>query len=402
MRRFTKSFTQQEPIGEAAIAAAVDVMRSGRLHRYNTAPGEPGDVALLEQEFAQYLGLPYCLACTSGGYALHIALRSIGVLPGEPILCNAYTLSPVPGAIHNAGGRVVLVDIDEDSRIDLDDLDAAASESGARFLMLSHMRGHIADMDAIARICEQHSIELIEDCAHTMGARWRGRLSGTFGRVACFSTQTYKHINSGEGGFLVAADANVMRRAIVHSGSYMLYDKHLAGPAPQSYGADRLNTPNYSGRMDNLRAAILRPQLRQLDANVARWLERYEAIAHGLAACKSIRSIERAPHEAFVGSSIQFRVPEFSANQVQALIDACADRGIPVKWFGAPEPSAYTSRYDSWHYLDEPRALPNTQRVLSTLCDIRIPLTFSIDDCSLIARLVVEAVQAVRNDPSGD
>lgn len=396
MRRFDKNFTQQEPIDEAAIAAAVDVLRSGRLHRYNTAPGEPGEVALLEREFAEYMGMPYCLACTSGGYALHIALRSVGLLPGEPVLCNAYTLSPVPGAIHNAGGRVVLVDIDEDSRIDLADLDAAASESGARFLMLSHMRGHIADMDAIAQICEKHGIALIEDCAHTMGARWRRRMSGTFGHVACFSTQTYKHINSGEGGFLVTTDDEVMRRAIVHSGSYMLYDKHLAGPTADTYGADRLKTPNYSGRMDNLRAAILRPQLRRLDANVARWRERYDALASGLATEPDIRLIERPAHEAFVGSSIQFRVPTFSSEQIQALLDACDDRGVPVKWFGAPEPSAYTSRYDSWHYLDESRALPNTVRVLSTLCDIRIPLTFNVDDCSQIAQLIVEAVQTVR------
>lgn len=395
-RRFDKNFTQQEPIDEAAIAAAVDVLRSGRLHRYNTAPGEPGEVALLEREFAEYMGLPYCLACTSGGYALHIALRSVGLLPGEPVLCNAYTLSPVPGAIHNAGGRVVLVDIDDDSRIDLADLDAAASESGARFLMLSHMRGHIADMDAIAKICEQHGMTLIEDCAHTMGARWRGRLSGTFGHVACFSTQTYKHINSGEGGFLVSNDAQVMRRAIVHSGSYMLYDKHLAGPATDTYDADRLKTPNYSGRMDNLRAAILRPQLRGLAANVVRWRERYDALASGLAVEADIRLIERPAHEAFVGSSIQFRVPAFSSKQIQGLLDACADRGVPVKWFGAPEPSAYTSRYDSWHYLGASRELPNTVRVLSTLCDIRIPLTFDVDDCTQIAQLVVEAVQAVR------
>ncbi|MFK7967275.1 MAG: DegT/DnrJ/EryC1/StrS family aminotransferase [Burkholderiaceae bacterium] len=400
MRHFTKNFTQQEPLDEAAIAAAVEVMQSGRLHRYNTVPGDPGDVALLEREFAEYMDLPYCLACTSGGYALHIALRSVGLLPGEPVLCNAYTLSPVPGAIHNAGGRVVLVDIDDDSRIDLNDLDAAASESGARILMLSHMRGHIADMDAILKICDQHDILLIEDCAHTMGARWKGRLSGSFGQVACFSTQTYKHINSGEGGFLVTRDELTMRRAIVHSGSYMLYDKHLAAPGPDTYGAERLSTPNYSGRMDNLRAAILRPQLRSLDTNVARWLERYQAVANGLTKTPDIKTIERPAHEQFVGSSIQFRVPEFSNQQIVGLVQACAERGVPLKWFGAPEPSAYTSRYDSWHYLGEPRQLPNTARVLSTLCDMRIPLTFNVEDCSLIAELIVEAVQSVKHTAS--
>jgi dTDP-4-amino-4,6-dideoxygalactose transaminase len=102
---FTGSFTQQEPIPEDAIARAVEVMGSGRLHRYNTAPGETAETALLEQEFAAWLGVPYCLALTSGGYALTTSLRAFGLKPGEPVLTNGYTLAPVPGAIAGAGGR---------------------------------------------------------------------------------------------------------------------------------------------------------------------------------------------------------------------------------------------------------------------------------------------------------
>ena len=78
-RRFEKSFTQQEPIAEAAIARAVEIMRSGRLHRYNVAEGEHSEAALLEQDFSAWQGSRYCLACTSGGYALHVALRSAGL-----------------------------------------------------------------------------------------------------------------------------------------------------------------------------------------------------------------------------------------------------------------------------------------------------------------------------------
>lgn len=395
MRRFDKSFTQQEPIDETAIAAAVAVLRSGRLHRYNTDPGEAGETALLEQEFADYLGLPYCLACASGGYAIHVALRSAGLKPGEPVLCNAHTLSPVPGAIHNAGGHAVLVDIDDNSRIDLADLEAAAIESGARILLLSHMRGHIADMHAIVALCKQHNIILIEDCAHTMGAQWRGQPSGTFGQIACFSVQTYKHINAGEGGFLVTADADIMRRAVMHSGAYMLYHKHLAAPPPETFEQIRLTTPNYSARMDNLRAAILRPQLAKLDENCARWTKRYRVVEAGLARFEPIRLFQRAPEEAFVGSSIQFVMPGFTATQMKALVADCAERGIPVKWFGAELPDGYTSRFDSWQFLGPARPLPNTKKLLATLCDVRIPLTFELADCELIAELIGESVTAV-------
>ncbi len=91
--RFDGNFTQQEPIPEEAIARAVAVMRHGRLHRYNVAEGEISETARLEQEFAGHLGVDYCLACASGGYAMHLALRVFGIRPGEPVLTNAFTLA---------------------------------------------------------------------------------------------------------------------------------------------------------------------------------------------------------------------------------------------------------------------------------------------------------------------
>ena len=118
MKRFTKSFTQQEPIPEGGIARAVEILRSGRLHRYNVEPGETSEAAALEEDFAAYQGADYCLACASGGYAIHVALRAAGLRPGDRVLANAYTLAPVPGAIHNAGGKPVLIEIDESWHID--------------------------------------------------------------------------------------------------------------------------------------------------------------------------------------------------------------------------------------------------------------------------------------------
>uniref|UniRef100_UPI003561BA13 DegT/DnrJ/EryC1/StrS family aminotransferase n=1 Tax=Rhodosalinus sp. TaxID=2047741 RepID=UPI003561BA13 len=199
--RFTGSFTQQEPIPEEGIEAAVAAMRHGRLHRYNLAPGETGEVAALEAEFAAVTGARYCLAVASGGYAMATALRAAGVGPGEAVLSNAFTLAPVPGAIASLGAHPVHVGVTEALTIDLDDL--AAKADRARVLLLSHMRGHIADMDRLMAICDAAQVTVIEDCAHTMGAAWRGVPSGRHGAVGCYSTQTYKHMNSGEGGLIV-------------------------------------------------------------------------------------------------------------------------------------------------------------------------------------------------------
>ncbi len=393
MKTFEKSFTQQQPISEAAIARAADVMRSGRLHRYNTVDDEISETSLLEVEFAAYLSVPYALACASGGYALQIALRSAGLAPGDPVLCNAFTLSPVPGAIHNAGGEPVLVEIGENYKIDVEDLSRKAASSHARFLLLSHMRGHIAPMDSVLELCEAQGLKLIEDCAHTLGARWKGQMSGTFGAVACFSSQTYKHLNSGEGGFLTTSDPELMARAVIHSGSYMLYGRHLAVPEEKIFRGVRLLTPNMSGRMDNLRAAILRVQLKELDENCRRWNVLYSCLEAALRKTPGLYMPVRPQHEQYVGSSIQFSLPEFSESGMRSFVESCGRRGVEVKWFGDKEPRGFTSRYDSWQYIREQADLPVTRRVLSTLCDMRIPLTFDETDCTLVGEIIDECVR---------
>jgi len=227
-----------------------------------------------------------------------------------------------------------------------------------------------------------------------MGARWRGRLSGTDGLIGCYSTQTYKHMNSGEGGLLVSNDAAVMARAIMLSGSYMLYDRHLAGPDPAEFSDIRYTTPNVSGRMDHLRAAILRPQLAHLDAQCARWNARYRAVEQGLAGTPGVQLIARPPEESFVGSSIQFLLLDWPPARVQEALARCARRGVELKWFGSAQPTGFTSRYDSWRYAPS-APMPASDRILAGIIDMRLPLTFSIADCEKIARIIRAEVGAV-------
>ena len=389
---FTGSFTQQEPIPDEGIAAAVAVMQSGRLHRYNTAPGEIAQTALLEEEFAAQTGARYCLAVASGGYAMTTALRASGVKPGDRVLTNAFTLAPVPGAIAAVGGVPVYVGVTEDLVIDLDDL--AGKLNQARVLLLSHMRGHICDMDRLMGLCDAAGVTVIEDCAHTMGAAWAGRPSGRWGRFGCFSTQTYKHINSGEGGFLIGDNAQDMARAIILSGSYMLYDKHRAAPPPETFAQIKYETPNISGRMDNLRAAILRPQLRDLATQAARWNDRYRVLETGLADTPGLRLIPRPEKEQFVASSFQFLLLDWAPDAVAEVLRRCLARGVELKWFGGAEPVGFTSRYDSWRYAPS-APMPDSDRVLAGIIDMRLPLTFSLDDCALIARIIRAEVSTV-------
>ena len=389
IKAFTRPFTQQEPINQEAIDAATEVLKSGRLHRYNTIDNEHSEVALLEEEYAAYQQSKYCLACASGGYAMSVALKAAGLKLGESVLTNTFTLAPVPGAISNAGGSPVFVEITKDLVLDLEDLSKKIAESGARFLLISHMRGHLVDMDQLMQIVNKNNLILIEDCAHTMGAKWKDQKSGNFGLAGCFSTQTYKHLNSGEGGFLTSNDEQFMARAIIYSGSYMLYERHGAAPSSKVFDKIRLETPNYSGRMDNLRASILRPQLKNLEKNIKRWNERYQTVESELKGIKGIEIPLRLQEERYVGSSIQFRVPGISKTEAELFIKKNKDLGVELKWFGNDDPSGFTSNHKSWQYVSR-QELNKSDDILSSLFDLRLPLTFSIEDCRHLSRIIIE------------
>ena len=394
---FEKSFTQQEPIPEDGISKAVNVLNSGRLHRYNVVKGELSETSLLEEEYANWQGSRYCIACTSGGFAIQLALRSIGIKSGTKVLANAFTLAPVPGAIQNVGAKPVFVETDENYHIDLNDLHLKAKSSNAKFLLLSHMRGHIVNMEKLMKICDQYEIHLIEDCAHTMGAKWDQVRSGNFGKVAAFSSQTYKHINSGEGGFLITNDDDIAAKAVILSGSYMLFDRHISIPPKDVFDKIKLHTPNYSGRLDNLRAAILRSQIPLIESKVCLWNELYQTLYDKLSLIKCLTLPLRSSKEFYVGSSIQFRI-DIAIEKIPNFISSCMKRGVELKWFGDKTPIGYTSRYDSWKYFKDIKKLPQTIKILKNTLDMRIPLTFNKDDCNQIVDIIADELKSIKSN----
>ena len=387
--------TWQEPIPPAGVQAAMALMDSAKLHRYGETGAKPGEAAALEADFAAEIGMPYCVAMNSCGSTMFAALRCSGVRPGDKVLSNCFTLAPVPGAIAHAGAVPVLVDVTDDLLIDLDDLRRKAQASGAKTLLLSHMRGHICDMQALTAVCAEFGIRLIEDCAHTMGAGWNGKATGTWGVAGCFSLQSYKHANSGEGGLLVTHDPDLAAQAVLLSGSYMLYASHVARPGPEVFDRWKYHTPNFSLRMGNLPAALARSQLGEvLKERCARWNQRYHWLQDALLGEPHIRLPVRPPQEQFVGSSLQFSLVDMDRAQMQAAVAACARSGVHVKWFGADEPVGFTSVWQHWRYFGEEQTLPRAQRVLAGLCDLRLPLSLSQTDCEAIGHVIRHAVQS--------
>jgi dTDP-4-amino-4,6-dideoxygalactose transaminase len=382
------------PIPQAARDRVAARLVSGRLHRYREGGDAPGAVAELEAAFAELIGTRYAVATNSCGSALYLALLGAGVQPGAPVLMSGFTLAPVIGAIANAGARPVAVEITPDLVLDLDDLAAKAAATGARYLLVSHMRGHVCDLDRVADICDSLGLALIEDCAHSLGATWAGRPTGAFGLAGAFSFQSWKHINAGEGGILTTSDDDLAARAILHSGSYMLYGQNGTCPPDAVMERWRDSCGNFSLRLSEIAAELALPQLTELPARAADWNASHDRIATALASIDGVALAHRPEAEGYVQSSLQFRLPDLAPPQMAAFVAACRDSGLFVKWFGTAAAEGYTSGPRHWSDLPGAPAAPRTQAILDTLCDFRLPLGLAPAACDRIVAIIAAALGA--------
>ena len=200
-----------EPIPAAARSEIDRLLKSGDLFRY-TAP-QDAPVALLEREFAEFMGTKFALAVSSCSQALFLSLKALQLPRGAKVLVPAFTFAAVPSAIVHADCQPVLVEVGENYRVDMADFEAKLTDDISAVL-ISHMRGHTSDMDAIMALAEAKGLPVIEDAAHSLGTQWHGKKIGTLGKIGCFSFQSYKMINAGEGGILITDDADIIAQAI--------------------------------------------------------------------------------------------------------------------------------------------------------------------------------------------
>jgi dTDP-4-amino-4,6-dideoxygalactose transaminase len=263
------------------------------------------------------------------------------------------------------------------------------------------MRGHVCDLGRLADLCDRLGLSLIEDCAHSLGAIWSGRPTGSFGRAGCFSFQSAKHVNAGEGGIIVTADPDLAARAILHSGSYMLYGQNGARPSDEVMARWKDACPNFSLRLSELAAELAIAQLADLPDRVADWNASHDRIARGLSGIAGVALPHRPPEEGYVQSSLQFRLPGLSADRMAAFVADCRARGVYVKWFGVAEAEGYTSAPRHWVRLPGAPAAPATQGILDTLCDIRLPLGLSADECDRLTAVIAASVgRAMAGEPA--
>ncbi|WP_227285047.1 aminotransferase class I/II-fold pyridoxal phosphate-dependent enzyme [Boseongicola sp. H5] len=382
-----------EPIPEAARAEIDRLLQSGDLFRY-TAP-EDAPVALLEQEFAALMGSRYALAVSSCSAALFLSLCALDLPKDARVLIPAFTFAAVPSAIVHANCQPVLVEVGRNYRIDMDDF--AAKLPGADAVIISHMRGHTSDMDAIMALCDEAGIPVIEDAAHSLGTLWNGRKVGTIGRVGCFSFQSYKLVNAGEGGILITDDADLVARAVIMSGAYEHnWKKHAVLHEAFARWQNRL--PLYNMRMQNLSAAVIRPQLPEVARRVRDGRANHDYVAAALNSSPWLNVPDALPPEERAPDSIQFNLQGFDHDaDARAFADAAAARGVKVQVFGLSTDNARA--FWNWHFIpgDTPE-LPQTRAMLMRACDVRLPARLQRPELDFIIGALIAAAEDIMGE----
>lgn len=388
-----------EPIPEAARAEIDRLLHSGDLFRY-TAPAD-APVALLEREFADLMGVKYALAVSSCSAALFLSLEALGLKQGARVIIPAFTFAAVPSSIVHARMQPVLVEVGENYRIDLDDFTAKIDQD-IDAVLISHMRGHTSDMDAIKALCDARNIPVIEDAAHSLGTLWHGEKIGTIGKVGCFSFQSYKMINAGEGGILISNDPDLIARAVIMSGAYEHNWKKHKGPNGQNdpelaeaFARWQNQLPLYNMRLQNLSAAVIRPQLPELARRVRDGLANHDYVAGELNKSPWLNVPPALAPETRAPDSIQFNLVDFARDEdAVAFQDAAAARGVKVQVFGLSTDNARA--FWNWQFIPgEIPDLPKTRTMLMRACDVRLPARLTLSELDFIINALVMAAEDV-------
>jgi len=211
------------------------------------------NVTAFEQETAAYLGAPFAVSCASGTDALHLAILAAGIGPGDEVITSPFTFIATAEAICYAGATPVFVDIDPKT-FNMDPaLVEAAITPRTKAIIPVHIFGQPADMAPISAICEKHNLLLIEDCAQSFGASVNGKMTGSIGKLGCFSFFPSKNLGCyGDGGLITCATAELAEelKVLRNHGSRVRYHHSVIG---------------YNSRLDDIQAAILRVKLKHID-----------------------------------------------------------------------------------------------------------------------------------------
>ncbi len=371
----------QPQILEDEIAEVVACLRSGWI---GTGPR----VARFERDFAAFKGVSGAAAVASCSAALHLSVIASGIRPGDEVITSPLTFCSTVNAIIHAGGQPVLAEIDPATG-NLNPVDLEARITGCtRAVIPVHFAGRPCDMESICRIADRHELQVIEDCAHAVETKYRGRPAGTIGNFGCFSFYATKNLTTGEGGMVLARgqrDLGQVKTLASHGLTRDAWER-FQDPVYTHYYATEVGS-KYN--MTDLQAAIGIHQLRRLEAN---WQRRHKIWSRYLEGLAKAPITLPSPPESDTRHAYHLFTVLIDAREAGISRDdflaGMARRGIGtgVHFLSIPEHPVYQSRF-GWR----PEHWPAAQRVGQ--CTVSLPLNPGLTDADV--ERVIDAVHKV-------
>ncbi|HXP20207.1 MAG TPA: aminotransferase class I/II-fold pyridoxal phosphate-dependent enzyme [Streptosporangiaceae bacterium] len=376
--------------------ATLRAIRSHLFFRYDHRDQRETECGRFEEELCRYFGTKHALAVSSGTTALALALMAARIPRGSLVACPGFTFVATPSAILLAGCQPLLVEVDENLHLDLADLRRRWTPE-IKAILVVHMRGFAADMDALLDFAAEMGVPVFEDAVPALGAELNGRKLGTFGLAGAYSTQSDKSLNCGEGGFLVTNDSALFARAVVLSGAYEgRFLRHFPDGDPP-IGTD-LDLPLFSFRMDEIRAALLCAEMERLPIRLRCFRANYDYVATALADLTAIAIRQPVAAGGYLGEAFIFRVLTGDATW---FAHALCHEGIDARNLGS-EADTNVRVYWNWRFLfpgmdvAEIRALlPSTTRYLRQAVDIPLSSALTEQDCDHLVRAVRRVAGAI-------
>lgn len=350
-------------LGKEEEQAVKRVLNSGFLTQ-----GE--EVRKFEEEFSKYIGTKFAVAMNSGTSALHTALLSSGIGPGDEVITTPFSFIATANSILYTGARASFVDIDESTfNIDPQKIEQKISDR-TKALLIVHLFGQPCDMNQIIELCEAHDLILIEDACQAHGAEFDGKKVGSFG-TGCFSFYPTKNMTTGEGGMITTNDEEIAEKArqIRDHGQTKQYIHDVLG---------------YNYRMTNLAAAIGRCQLRKLDEFNSKRIKNAQFLTKEIEKIEGLIPPRVAPNVKHVFHQYTIKVTENFGMSRDELKRRLRDRGIDVRVY-YPTPIHKQPLYWKLGYRDN---LPISEKIANEVLSLPVHPNLTKGDLERIVEAI--------------
>ncbi|OMD17356.1 hypothetical protein BJP50_16115 [Paenibacillus odorifer] len=379
-----------------------EVLNRGEIS-YNVQTDE---IDKLEENFREYLQVPYCLALNSGTSALFLAFLALGLKAGDEVIAPTYTYPASIMPLLHLGVKPVFVDSGANSPLTTVELIEQKVTDKTKAIIVSHMDGYAANLIGIEKLATKYNCYIIEDCAQSLGASYKGKLTGTVGDMSIFSLQQKKLVTGGEGGILVTKNKTLYEKCILLSYLVIRSEKDVTDSELRPYFSTGLG---FNFRIHPLAAALANTQFPKMEQNLSSRRRVLLKLSNKMKELKSIKMPE-IEGDIVESSFYSFKVlycPSTVGNlPISIFIEALNAEGVPIfKSITRPLHIEYIFKKDNREFLlrnfqsdafiiDESDEYPNSEDYFNRA--LRLPPYFEISDSDI--DLIINAFKKVENN----